>query len=433
MTSLLNRRVDWRKLFVMRSPPLATTLGRTQGQSDCAGRSAGETHLVLSEIFPPTKGGSGKWLAEIYARLRGSSNLMVVGGGNRQRPEFEADIHYPHPIIREDLEMPFRGIAQLSSLLDYYRIASRVYRLAKAHRVTALHAARPLFEGLVARLIKLRTGLPYLCFVHGEDINIAMTSRELRFLTAAVLSGATKVIANSSFTKELLLSDWKMKARQVELMHPGVDCRYFTPTKPMGEKALLPENCRILLTVGRLQERKGHDCLIAGLPAIRRLFPDVLYVIAGDGEQRPVLQAQVMRLGLEQHVFFLGEIDDVKLRQCYRECELFVLPNRAVGRDIEGFGMVLLEAQACGRPVVAGRSGGTSDALKAEETGLLVNCQDPERPEELVAAVCRLLGNDNERLAFGNAARSFVESHFDWAILAAQAERVLTCSKAVAL
>jgi phosphatidylinositol alpha-1,6-mannosyltransferase len=358
---------------------------------------------------------------------------MVVGGGTRQKPEFEADEHYPHPIIREDLRMPFRGIAQLSSLLDYYRISSRIYRLAKTHRVTALHAARPLFEGLVARWIKLRTGLPYLCFVHGEDINVAMTSRELQFLTAAVLRNATKVIANSSFTQELLMTDWKMKAGQVELMHPGVDCQYFTPPKPGGERELFPENRRILLTVGRLQERKGHDSLIAGLPAIQRLFPDVLYAIAGDGEQRPVLQALVKHLGLEEHVDFLGEVDDGKLRQCYRECDLFVLPNRAVGRDVEGFGMVLLEAQACGRPVVAGRSGGTCDALKAEETGLLVDCQDPERPEELVAAVCRLLGNATERAAFGNAARSFVQSRFDWSILASQAERVLTCSDVVAL
>lgn len=381
--------------------------------------------LVLSEIFPPTKGGSGKWLAEIYARMPASSCVMVVGKVKSSMGESEGNESYPHPIHRENLAMAFRGIAKLSSLRDYLRIFRRVCELAKQYRVATIHAARPLFEGLVARAVQIRLGVPYVCFVHGEDINVAMTSRELSLLTASVLRNADKLIANSHFTKELLLTDWKIPAERIELMHPGVDCEYYSPPPSNFSRKLFPENRQVLLTVGRLQERKGHDSMIYALSSIQQKHPDVLYAIAGDGEQRQLLQRLVTRLNLEDHVLFLGEIQDHTLRQCYQECDIFVLPNRTIGRDVEGFGIVLIEAQACGKPVIAGRSGGTADALVTGKTGLLVDCQNVENPQDLTAAVCSLLENPEQRLNWGEAGRNLVETTFDWSMLAKQAERIL--------
>lgn len=390
-------------------------------------RKLARSPLVLSEIFPPTKGGSGKWLSEIYARMASVSGVMVVGTHPQVASDFD-DQRYPKPILREDLSMAFRGLANVSSLLAYGRIFRRVSKLVRLHRATEIHAARPLFEGLVARWIKWRWGIPYLCFVHGEDINVALTSRELSLLTASVLNNADKLIANSSFTQNLLLSDWRIPWDRIQLMNPGVDCEYFQPHPASTPRQFFPEDRRVLLTVGRLQERKGHDTLLMGMPSIREKVPDVLYAIAGDGEQRPRLQKLVDKLKLQEHVRFLGEIDDSTLRQCYRECDLFVLPNRTVGRDVEGFGIVLLEAQACGKPVIAGRSGGTKDAMAHGETGLLVDCHNPESPGELVAAICDMLGNGERRRVFGEAARSFVKNSFNWPILAQQAEHALALS-----
>ena len=383
------------------------------------------SQLVLSEIFPPTKGGSGKWLSEIYSRLTSRPSLMVVGKSNISVDVYPEDESYPHPILREDLSMAFRGIGKMASLLAYYRITQRVRTLARTHRAASIHAARPLFEGLVARLMKATTGLPYLCFIHGEDINVAKTSRELSLLTKSVLKNADKLIANSRFTRDLLIDDWKVGAERIELMHPGVDCRYFSPAQELIPRSLFPESRRVLLTVGRLQERKGHDALIHGLVEIRKSIPDVLYAIAGDGEQKPKLHRIVESLGLENHVRFLGEVNDTILRQAYRECDLFVLPNRSVGRDMEGFGIVLLEAQACGKPVIAGNSGGTKDAIVPGETGFLINCEDPKEPKELVNAICLLLSDQEECRRLGKHARSFVETSFDWGVLAQQASKVL--------
>ena len=133
--------------------------------------------------------------------------------------------------------------------------------------------------------------------------------------------------------------------------------------------------------------------MILALGAIRETIPDVLYAIVGDGEERPTLQELVAREGLGEHVQLLGELDDETLIACYQQCDLFVLPNRQVGRDIEGFGMVLLEAQACGKPVVAGASGGTVETMRIPETGLVVPC---ELHHDLAALLAEFL-TDRER------------------------------------
>jgi phosphatidylinositol alpha-1,6-mannosyltransferase len=395
-------------------------------QSDRNGANRKGGAIVLSEIFPPTKGGSGKWLSEIYARMPERSCVMVVGNAHCGAESGSCDEEYFQLVSRENLAMDFRGISTLPSLRNYHRIFRRVCQIAKLHQIQSIHAARPLFEGLVARLVKMRLGLSYVCFVHGEDINIAKTSRELTLLTRSVLGHAEKLIANSTFTKDLLLNDWNVPSNRIELMHPGVDCEFFTPLENPQPRQLFREKQKVLLTVGRLQERKGHDTLIAGLPEIRKQFPNVLYAIAGDGEQRPVLQQMVSRLELEAHVRFLGEIDDSTLRQAYRECDLFALPNRTIGRDVEGFGIVLLEAQACGKPVIAGKSGGTQDTLLPGRTGFLIDCQDPKNPSELVGAICKLLADDSERERMGRDARAFVQNSFDWECLAKKAKRVLS-------
>src|SRR5207249_10952656 len=127
--------------------------------------------------------------------------------------------------------------------------------------------------------------------------------------------------------------------------------------------------------------------------------------------------------GLTEHVQFLGEVNDAQLLGCYRQCDLFVLANRQEGKDIEGFGMVLLEAQACGKPVVAGASGGTAETMRIPQTGRVVNCDDVDA---LAAVVTELLADFELRERMGRAARPWVVENFDWAALTQQAKRVFS-------
>jgi phosphatidylinositol alpha-1,6-mannosyltransferase len=232
---------------------------------------------------------------------------------------------------------------------------------------------------------------------------------------------ASFLIVNSRNTERMLVGDWGICADRIRLLHPGVDTRQFVPAVPdRSWRATLGWDERpVVLTVGRLQLRKGHDQMIRALAAIRAAVPEVLYAIVGDGEERPDLEGLVASEGLGDHVQFLGEVDDDRLVQCYQQCDLFALPNRQVGCDIEGFGMVLLEAQACGKPVIAGASGGTAETMQVPDTGLVVPC---DGPDALASAVIELLADPDRRARMGEAARAWVVEHFDWGPLSHKAE-----------
>src|SRR5205814_8863289 len=127
-----------------------------------------------------------------------------------------------------------------------------------------------------------------------------------------------------------------------------------------------------------------HDMLHRALPAVRQTVPDGLYAIAGGGEERAALEKLADECGVRENVRFVGAVDEDALIRCYQQCDLFALPNRREGSDIEGFGMVLLEAQACGRPVVAGDSGGTAETRHVPEAGRVGPCDGPEALERLL-------------------------------------------------
>jgi phosphatidylinositol alpha-1,6-mannosyltransferase len=302
-------------------------------------------------------------------------------------------------------------------------MARRLRELARAEGIGRVHCGKCLPEGFLAWMLKHRSGLPYLCYVHGEELNLAATSRELAWLTRRALRGAEMVIANSCNTERLLERGWGVPAERVRVLNPGVDADYFVPApRDATRRARLGWGDRpVVLTVGRLQKRKGHDVMIRALAEVRRSLPDVLYAIVGDGEERAALEHLVDAEGVRGHVKFQGELDDAGLRACYQQCDLFVLPNRQVGQDIEGFGMVLVEAQACGRPVIGGASGGTAETMRVAETGFVVPC---DTPDQLAAAVKGLLSDAPRRARMGEAGRVWAENQFDWKRLAQQAATI---------
>lgn len=382
----------------------------------------------MSEIYPPIHGGSGRWFFELYKRLEPNAYVMVV----QRSDEIETkalDAGYPQRIYREDLHVEQRIASNLESLKRYLQISSRLLEIVSENHVTAIHAARPLHEGLVARWIKLRTGLPYLCYIHGEDINLATCSRELKWITRSVLKHAEKLIANSNFTRNLLIHDWGIAEQKIGLLHPGVDTNRFQPgTEPFVRK-YTKEDDFVLLTVGRLQERKGHDSVIRSVSKLRKDFPLIRYLIAGTGDREASLRKLVLELDCDSHVKFLGDVDEQQLVDCYRECDLFVMPNRTIGKDCEGFGIVFLEAQAMGIPVIAGESGGTGDAMIDGITGFRINCEKNQDITKLCESIASLINAPTLRESMAQAGRQFVENNFSWEILAEEANRVLEMRK----
>jgi phosphatidylinositol alpha-1,6-mannosyltransferase len=384
--------------------------------------------LLISDIFPPTIGGSGRWFWEIYRRLS-LARIVVAAGEAPGARAFDAE----HDLETERLKLSFPTLfIRPRTLVPYAQAYRSLRKLVQRHDIARLHAARGAPEGLLALAVRVRTGIRYCCYAHGEEVNLSnpeerprwyrrrvLGSRELASMMYLVLRGADYVIANSENTRHILTRRWGLPERRVRLLYPGVDTTRFVPAPPdAAVRARLGWSRRkVLLTVGRLQKRKGHDVMVRALATLRRRRPDTLYSIVGDGDERSHLERLVDELDLSGHVQFLGAVDEDTLLSCYQQCDLFVLPNREIEGDIEGFGMVLLEAQACGKPVITGQSGGTMEAIKVPDTGILVDCH---QAETLAAAVDDLLSDATRSQRMGEAARQWA-IEFGWDRLAARA------------
>ena len=384
------------------------------------------TTLLISENFPPKTGGSGRWFWEIYSRLPRDQFLVAAGEDHRQEA---LDATHDLRVVRLPLTMQEWGLRSVKGLKGYCRVLPRLRKLVRQNSISRIHCGRCLPEGVMALVLRYWLGVPYCCYVHGEDVTTACESRELTMIVKRVLGRADLIFANSQNTKQILKSQWRLSDEKVRVLYPGVDTKHFRPAERSTEvRQQLGWNDRlVVLTVGRLQMRKGQDQLIRALPAIRQAIPNVLYSIVGDGAEREHLESLVDSEGVRDLVDFRGEPDDGKLVQCYQQCDLFVLPNRQVGSDIEGFGMVLLEAQACGKPVLAGASGGTAETMRGGATGEVVPC---DAPGPLADAIIALLRDTPRRAEMGEAARHWVVEHFDWKHLSQQAAQLFQISVA---
>lgn len=383
-------------------------------------RTSDKKILLLSEIFPPTHGGSGRWFWEIYRRLSRNGVALLVGE-HTQSAEFDAQHNLE--LTRAPLALSRWGMAGVRSSWGYLKQLRRLQKHVRQHDISELHVGRCLPEGWLAWLLKKTRGIPYSCYVHGEDVETAATSRELTWIVRRVLNNANMLIANSHNSASLLTGRWDVPEERIQVLHPGVDTQLFCPAPPSGTERQALGWCgrTVVLTVGRLQQRKGQDMLIRGLPKVKEVLPDILYSIIGGGEDRERLQRLACEQQVEHAVQFLDEVNDETMKSCYQQCDLFALPNRQVGNDIEGFGMVLLEAQACGTPVLAGRSGGTAETMNVGETGVVIPC---EAPETLASALIELLLDPHRLGTMGQAGRRWVEEQFDWNSLASTASKL---------
>jgi phosphatidylinositol alpha-1,6-mannosyltransferase len=204
------------------------------------------------------------------------------------------------------------------------------------------------------------------------------------------------------------------------MITPGVDFDRFYPAAPptwLNSKYQLG-NGPVLLTVGRLVRKKGHDTILSCLPQVVKEFPTLRYLIVGDGPERSRLEHLTSTLGLTETVVFTGNVPHSQLGDYYRASDIFCMINQMDSTgDVETFGMVFLEANATGKPVIGGKSGGTAQSIVDGQTGLLC---EPEQPAQTAKYLLLLLRDVALRERIGKAGLQRVRQDFDWTSRAAQ-------------
>lgn len=363
--------------------------------------------LLISELFLPTKGGTTVWYDAVYRRLGGKGVHIVTAAVPDSE---EIDRSHPNSLHRIGLKRVWW--LKPESLGMYLKMLGRSLMVALGQRIDQVHGARALPEGLVAWIMARLLRRPLVVYCHGEELTTWGRGRKFRAMLW-VYHHADANIANSEYTVEEMVR-LGVPRETITLIYPGVDTERFRPGLPCDDLkqsiGMLPGQ-KLILGVGRLVRRKGFDNVIRALPALVQAGLDVHYALIGIGEDWDHLTRLAEELGVADRVHLLGHVSPQDLPRWYNACDVFVMANREIDGDTEGFGMVFLEAAACRKPAIAGAAGGTAAAVVDGLTGLRV---DGNRVEAIGNALIQVLGDAGfaERLAEAGYRRACEE--FSW-------------------
>ena len=367
--------------------------------------------LVVTNDFPPRQGGIQTFVAALLAR-RPPDSVVVLASDAPGSAAHDAAL--PYPVVRRPTGM----------LLPTRATARAAADLARAHGCDSAFfgAAAPL--GLIAPALR-EAGVTHLVgATHGHETGwVALPgSRQLMQRIAGQLDVLTYI---SEYTHARLAPALDGRTRLMQLS-PGVDVDRFTPT---ADGAAVREryglgDAPVVACVSRLVARKGQDVLVAAWPQVLARHPGARLLLVGGGPLEAALRRSVRRLGLERSVVLTGPVPGAELPAHYAAGDVFAMPcrTRRAGLDVEGLGMVFLEAAACGRPVVAGTSGGAPEAVREGVTGHVV---DPRSPAAVASTIAGLLDDPARARSMGAAGRVWVEERWSWTTIAATFADVL--------
>ena len=360
--------------------------------------------LLVANNFPPVRGGS----AVVYANLARCAGRQVVVVAPRDSyldglPAIgwrEHDRGKPYrtlrlPLLRTRMDgVPRRGWRKLlfwaRDGVIRLRLAAFLLWTVWRERAGAICVGELLASGWIIRLFRFVPGVRTIAYVHGEEITTEDQYDQGHVRARQALRDTDRVIVVSRFTQAAVAALLGAPAGRISLIENGVDARRFHPQPKAQDLIDLYRlaGCFVFVSVCRLLEKKGVDHAIRAFAAVAARHPGCRYLVVGGGPYADALHALAAQLGLAEQVVFAGPVADDELVDHYRLGDVFVMPNRELANgDTEGFGLVFLEANSCGLPVIAGRDGGSTDAVQHGVNGLVVDGADVG---QIAAAMLRL-------------------------------------------
>ncbi len=360
----------------------------------------------ITQDFPPETGGIQTYSYELAQHLSTLCETFILIAPAKKN-QAEIDTTLPYPVVR---------IPCSNTLLGFY-LKNRLPRILKEYQID--HTFHAQWQTLKPAIKAKKKGIL-------QKVMVAAHARELIFNPydsipilkgiylkhqSTSLLGADQYFPVSRYTANLLTAQ-KVKEEKIKIINNGTDPTLFFPTNIDAlKKELKLKDKKILFTVCRHVERKGIQDIITALPEVIKTIPNIHYIIGGKGPFSEILQQQVKELNLNDYITFTGRIADIALNQYYNLCDVFIMTPLNSKTDIEGFGIVYLEANACGKPVIGSSTGGIPDAIRHEETGLLV---EASQHQEISKSIIKLLANDPLTKQLGDQGHLWVKEEMNW-------------------
>jgi phosphatidylinositol alpha-1,6-mannosyltransferase len=382
------------------------------------------TQLLLSYDFPPIGGGIARFMGELAKRYEPGSLIVSTG----QHPNSAAvDEQLPNRVER--LRVSSKRLRTLQGVLLWSRQTTLLARSLEPEFIWCGNFKPAAYP---AKWVRRQFGTPYGIMLYGTELLLLQhrlrRSVLKRRIARSLLGSAAVLVTISQCTRALCLDvledlGFQEGEADVHVVPLGTDPRHFRPgIDPRATRSRYGlESGRWLLTVGRLAAHKGIDTVLRVLAVLRDEYPDLRYAVVGSGRMLAQLQTLARHLDVTDRVRFLTDVPDDDLPPLYNSAELYLGVSRPVELMIEGFGIALSEASACGVPIIGSSTGGIPDAVRDGETGLLV---DAESTGAVADAVRLLLRNRDLARRLGAAGRKAVESFYNWDRVAADVLRI---------
>jgi len=345
--------------------------------------------VISTQCYPPKVGGIEFLMSGLSAELSASGNDVVVfadGAGNKEERKF--DTKQPYPVYR------YAGI----KLWRRRKKAKDIAHYITNHKLKNLTLLTDSWKSL--ELINQSHFDKILCLVHGTEISSKLSRKKATRIRDA-LAKSTHIIANSEYTAKRIRphidTDGKLR-----VIYPGINVPKKDTTIIEKVKRLLVDHDPVLITVARLEKRKGHHHVLELIPKLIKQFPKLIYIILGEGSQMSALESTIQSRSLQNHVLFMQTTNEQERNAYISNSDLFIMPGDIVENDVEGFGMAYIEAASFGIPSIACNVGGVNEAVVHNETGLVC---PPGDQQQLYSYTLKLLEDSEFREKLGISAQ----------------------------
>ena len=358
-------------------------------------------YLIITRSYPPELGGMQNLMWGLSREL--SKNYMI---------KVFADFIDGHKDFDEQTSFSIERVGGIK-LLRKYRKAQLINEYIKENKI----------DGIIAdhwkSLELIKTSKKKYCLIHSKEINHPKGSSQNKRIIN-VLNNVNKVIANSQFTRNLAI-DLGVNENKVVVINPGVDPVQELNKKTLDkvESILKVKNPR-LITVSRFDKRKNHEKIVMALRNLKQIYPDIVYICVGYGDEEENIKKLVKELDLETQVMFFKNISDDLKNALVSKSNIFVMPSIIHKKSVEGFGIAYIEAAQYGIPSIGGKDGGASDAINHEKTGLIC---DGNNLDDIYSSINSMLEN-KKYLEFGKKAKE-LSYKFNWSNIIKEYKKIL--------